>query len=39
MPFIVETGGRISATGLKSFNKVLGALEGETAQVRVGRPR
>ncbi len=37
VPFIVETGGRVNAAGLEFFDKVSGALEGDTAQVRVGR--
>jgi hypothetical protein len=37
VPFIVETGGRISAAGLKFFDTVSGALEGDTAKVRAAR--
>ena len=33
VPFIVETGGRINAAGLKFFDTVSGALEGDTATV------
>ncbi len=34
VPFIVETGGRINATGLEFFDTVSGALEGDTTKVR-----
>jgi hypothetical protein len=37
VPFIVETGGRINAAGLEFFDKVSGALEGDTARVRAAR--
>ena len=37
VPFIVETGGRINAAGLKFFDTVSGALEGDTAKVRAAR--
>jgi hypothetical protein len=37
VPFIVETGGRINAAGLEFFDKVSGALEGDTPQVRARR--
>ncbi len=38
MPFIVEAGGRINASaGLEFFDKVSGALEGDTARVRAAR--
>jgi hypothetical protein len=34
VPFIVETSGRINAAGLDFFDRVSGALEGDTARVR-----
>ena len=38
VPFIIETGGRISAAGLEFFdNNVSGALAGDTVQARAGR--
>ena len=37
VPFIVETGGRINAAGLKFFDTVSGALEGDTAKGRAAR--
>jgi hypothetical protein len=37
VPFIVETGGRINASGLKFFDTVSGALESDTAKVRTAR--
>jgi hypothetical protein len=34
VPFIVETGGRVNAAGLEFFDKVSGAMQGDTARVR-----
>jgi hypothetical protein len=37
VPFIVQTGRRITAAGLEFFDTVSGALEGDTGKVRAAR--